>query len=48
VTIGISGGAFLIAREMKNTHHATNPVKATATKIQGRVEMHFGIMSING
>jgi hypothetical protein len=44
VTSGISGGAFLTASVMKKTHHATNPMNATATKIQGRLEMDFGIM----
>jgi hypothetical protein len=45
---GISGGAFLMASEMKKTHQDTKPMKATATKIHGRLEIHFGIMAVSG
>ena len=37
-----------MANEMKNIHQTTKPVNATATKSQGREEMHLGNMVMQG
>ena len=45
--MGTCGGALRIAMQMNQAHQATNAMKKAATKSQGRLEMHFGIMAFS-